>query len=206
MDANKFLENENITEFVSIAGNYCTFAENTQNFDKVAFINKALRLLSSLYFHASQIPHPEDTGLEPAEKFVTEMEWNDIYNKVKMKLGYHDEYLDVFDPVSKEEGEVSIVSLSDNFADIYQDIKNFIVAYGLGNEDLMMSSLWELIYNFQEYWGIKLLNALRILHRLYYSDEQLDEQEDSGENNTDEQRNWLFDEKKRQSKERDDEI
>ncbi|MFO8236583.1 MAG: DUF5063 domain-containing protein [Bacteroidales bacterium] len=207
MDPTEFLEHKDITEFISLAGQYCTFVENTNNFEKVAYIQKSLSLLSSLYFYALKLPDPGDTTFETPEKFVSEMEWNEIYNKVKLKLGYHDDYLDVFDPVSKEEGDVSIVSLADNFADIYQDLKNFIVAYGLENEDLMVSSLWDLLYNFQEYWGIKLLNALRVLHRLYYSEEQLDEKKlDSGENGQNVNRNWLFEERRRQSNEEDDEV
>jgi hypothetical protein len=196
-----FFEDENISEFISNSSEYCTFLENTPNFSRSDFVKRAMELFSALYFFGQKLPAFELEEEAQLEKFVTELDWNTIYDKVKQKLGYHDEYLDLYDPVAKEEEELSILSLADNFADIYQDLKDFSTIYGIGNEDMMQAAVWELNFNFQQYWGPKLLNALRILHRLYYSEDiDLEEEEDehnSGQQNT-QDRNWLFDERKRQ--------
>lgn len=193
-------EDQDVTEFVAQAAEYCTFLENTNNFTKTDFVKKAISLLSGLYFYSLKLPRIEDTEVLTPEKYVTELEWTDIYDKVKTRLGYHDDYLDVYDPVSKEEGDLSIASLADNFADIYQDLKNFTTDYGFGNEEVMAGALWEIIYNFEEFWGIKLLNALRALHRIFYSDEDLEDEEQPGSLDEEERSNWLFDEKRKQSK------
>jgi hypothetical protein len=204
-DFNLF-EDERVTEFVGFAAEYCTFVENTNNFTKTDFVKKALKLFPELYTSTLKLPRKEDIEVDPPEKFVSEMDWNNIYDKVRAKLGYHDDYLDVYDPVSREEGDISIVSLADNFADIYQDLKDFSVAYGYGSEDLMISALWELIYNFEQYWGIKLLNALRVLHRIFFGEENLEEEEPQRDEEQDVSRNWLFEQKRKQSKNKGNEI
>ncbi len=195
-----FFEDGNVSEFISSSSQYCTFLENTPNFNRKDFVKRAIELFSSLYFYGHKLPGFELEEETHLEKFVTELDWNTIYDKVKQKLGYHDEYLDLYDPVAKEEEELSIMSLADNFADIYQDLKDFTTVYGIGNDEMMRAAMWELNYNFEQYWGPKLLNAIRILHRLYYS-EDIDLEEDEGENDTgrndsQENRNWLFDERK----------
>ncbi|MEF8809796.1 MAG: DUF5063 domain-containing protein [Bacteroidales bacterium] len=204
---NKILHNEQVTEFVTRAAEYCTFVENTGNFSKRDFIRKALSLLSEIYTRMMQMPPLENATDAVNEKYVTENDWNTIYQKVSTKLGYHNDYLDIFDPVTKEEEEVSVASLGDNFADIYQDMKDFITLYSMGNEEVMTDALWECQMNFEEYWGHKVLNALRILHRIYFSGEDMEEEsEEQGEEQDSEEQerdNWLFKKKQEQYKKRD---
>ncbi|MBS3770615.1 MAG: DUF5063 domain-containing protein, partial [Bacteroidales bacterium] len=199
---NKILHNEQVTEFVTRAAEYCTFVENTGNFSKRDFIRKALSLLSEIYTRMMQMPPLENATDAVNEKYVTENDWNTIYQKVSTKLGYHNDYLDIFDPVTKEEEEVSVASLGDNFADIYQDMKDFITLYSMGNEEVMTDALWECQMNFEEYWGHKVLNALRILHRIYFGGEDLEEEsEEQGEEQDSEEQerdNWLFKKKQEQ--------
>ena len=204
--SNEILHNERVTDFVTRAAEYCTFVENTVNFNKRDFIRKALSLLSELYTLMMKMPAMENATDAVNEKYVTENDWNAIYQKVSRKLGYHNDYLDVFDPVAKEEEEVSLARLGDNFADIYQDMKDFITLYSMGNDEVMVDALWECQMNFEEYWGHKVLNALRILHRIFFSDEDLEEeQEEDQQQDTENQErdNWLFKRKQEQYKKRD---
>jgi hypothetical protein len=201
-----FFDNQDVTEFVSLAAEYCTFVENTNNFLKSDFVKKSIHILSGLYYYGLKLPRLENSEVAAPEKYVTELEWNDIYEKVNTKLGYHADYLDVYDPVAKEEGEISIASLADNFADLYQDIKDFTTAYGFGNDEVMEGAIYDLVYNFEEYWGMKLLSALRALHRLYFSDEDLQEDDQEQDDKPENKSNWLFEERRKQSKNKGNEI
>ncbi|MFP4622061.1 MAG: DUF5063 domain-containing protein [Bacteroidales bacterium] len=203
-DDNKMLNHDKVSEFVTRSADYCTFVENTDNFSKRDFMRKALSLLSELYTLMMQMPALENATESVNEKYVTENDWNTIYQKVSRKLGYHNDYLDLFDPVAKEDQDLSVASLGDNFADMYQDMKDFITLYSMGNEEVMIDALWECQMNFEEYWGHKALNALRILHRVYFSDEDL-EQEQEGEQDEKnfERDNWLFKRKQEQYKKGD---
>jgi len=203
--AQDLFNNEMVTTFVTRAAEYCTFVENAGNFSKAGFVQKSIRLLSSLYATMAEMPDITNATDSVNQQFVDENDWHRIYHQVTQKLGYHGDYVDVYDPVAREDQDVSIVSLGDNFADIYQDLKNFVTLYGMGNEQVMQDALWECRMNFEEYWGPKLLSALRVLHRVFFSEENLEEEEpEEGQDQDQSTRpNWLFEKKQQQYKKRD---
>ena len=171
------VNSQNVADFVAVAGEYCMFAENTIRFSKVDFLDKARKLLSMVYLKMSLLPKFESIFDDENEKFVTEEDWDYIHQSVKKKLGFHDEYREVFDPLTHEQVEQSTASVSDNLADIYQDLKNFITLFNIGTEEMMNDALWECQLNFEEFWGQKLLNALNAIHRVFFSGDNLDEEE-----------------------------
>jgi uncharacterized protein DUF5063 len=172
------ISSQNVTEFVTVVGEYCVFVENTLRFSKKVFLDKSRRLLPLIYLKASLIPKFDSVFEAENEKFVTEEEWDIIKDSVKQKIGFHDEYREVYDPLTHEQLEQSSASISDNLADIYQDLKNFASLFSAGTEDVMNDALWECQLNFEEFWGQKLLNALKAIHSIYFGEENLDEEED----------------------------
>jgi hypothetical protein len=195
-DLNRNIFSQNVTEFVTVVGEYCVFVENTLRFSKKSFLDKARRLLPLIYLKASLIPKFDSVFEDENERFVTEEEWDIIKQSVKQKLGFHDEYRDVFDPLTHEQLEQSIASISDNLADIYQDLKNFASLYSAGTEEIMNDALWECQLNFEEFWGQKILNALKAIHAVYFGGENLDdeEEEQKQEDNNDiiDTTNWIL--------------
>jgi hypothetical protein len=67
-----------------------------------------------------------------------------------------------------------VSSISENFADIYQDVKDFITAYKIGTLEVMNDALWDLNQNFYQYWGQKIVNSMRAIHQLIATKENLD--------------------------------
>ena len=61
-------------------------------------------------------------------------------------------------------------TISEDMADIYQEMRDFTVIYARGLEELMNDAAWELKVRFSEHWGTKLLRALSALHLLYVND------------------------------------
>lgn len=188
---------QNVTEFVQLAAEFCIFVENTQQFKKKDFIRKLHQLLPLVYLKGTLLPKTESIFDDDNEHFVTEEAWFQIHDMTKQKLGYHDEYLEIFDPQTHEDELQSTASLADNIADIYQDLKNFISLYHVGNDELMNDALWEVQMNFEEFWGQKCTNAMRALHRVFYGNDDLEEDEE--EQNQDPQnlgdidtRNWIL--------------
>lgn len=174
---NNMVYSQNVTEFVIVAGEYCQFVENTLRFSKKDFLDKARKLFPLLYLKGSLLSGFESVFEDENEKFVSEEEWHLVNESVKEKLGYHDEYIEVFDPLTHEQVEQSTASISDNLADIYQDLKNFISLYAIGTEEIMNDALWECQLNFEEFWGQKLLNALKAIHAVYFGEDSFDEDE-----------------------------
>lgn len=174
---------QNITEFVTVASEFCSFAENTLRFSKKDFLDKSRKLLPLLYLKGSLLPKLESIFDDENEKFVTEEEWDFIKESVRKKLGFHDEYREVYDPLTHEQVEQSTASISDNIADVYQDMKNFVTLYNIGTEEIMNDALWECQLNFEEFWGQKLVNALKAVHMIYFSGENLEEEDEDDPNN-----------------------
>jgi len=150
------------------------------------------------------LPKLEPNFDDENEKFVTEEDWDFIHQSVKRKLGFHDEYRDVYDPLTHEQIEQSSASISDNLADIYQDLKNFIGLYNIGTEEIMNDALWECQMNFEEFWGQKLLSALKAIHTVSFSGDDLEnedlEQDENNEINTD---NWFISRRQEDFREED---
>jgi len=73
--------------------------------------------------------------------------------------------------------------VSENIADVYQELKDFAASYQLGEVDIMNDALVVCLEAFGQHWGQKLLNAMRALHALRFSDgfgaEDVDEKENS---------------------------
>ena len=168
---------QNVTEFVTVAGEYCIFVENTARFSKKDFLDKGRKLLPLVYLKGSLLPKFESVFDDENEKFVSEEEWGFIHESVQKKLGFHDEYIEVYDPLTHEQLEQSTTSISDNLADIYQDLKNFITLYNIGTEEIMNDALWECQLNFEEFWGQRLLNALKAIHNIYFGGDDMEEEE-----------------------------
>jgi hypothetical protein len=57
--------------------------------------------------------------------------------------------------------------------DIYQDLKNFLLLYQTGTREVMNDAVWECRLNFESFWGQKLTNSLRAIHKFIYSGEEI---------------------------------
>ena len=75
-------------------------------------------------------------------------------------FGPHDLYWEVFDPYVDEERVAG--SLSDDFLDIYQDLKRGLVAFDKGQHQ---AAVWEWRFHFDHHWGEHAVDALRALQR-----------------------------------------
>jgi hypothetical protein len=73
-------------------------------------------------------------------------------------------------------------------ADIYQDMKDFLLLYQTGTGEVMNDAVWECRMNFENFWGQKLVNSLRAIHKFIYSGEEIAKAEKETDN-IDENRN-----------------
>ncbi|UCG26725.1 MAG: DUF5063 domain-containing protein [Bacteroidales bacterium] len=174
-NGNHIVFSKNVIEFVTVAKEYCTFLDNIDRIKRTAFIDKSRKILSLLYLKAALLPANNPVLDEGNEKFVTEAEWDLVHTKVLRKLGQYDQYTEVFDPRMQEDGEPFQASLSENLADIYQNLMDFLLLYRIGNTDIMNDALWECRLNFEQYWGQGLVNALGALNRVLYGGDIADE-------------------------------
>jgi hypothetical protein len=159
----------NVIEFATVANEFCAFAESVNDLTRKDFLGKLQKLFPLLYLKASLLPQvSEEDAEESPEKFVTEEDYLFILRKLSSKLGEFDSYPEIFEPGTPL-GEANVeANISENVADIYQDLKDFILAYRIGTIDVMRAALWECKNNFEQYWGQRLVNGLRAIHQLIY--------------------------------------
>jgi hypothetical protein len=183
-----------VVEFVAVANEYCKYAEHASEIKSEELLIILQRLLPLLYLKATFIPELTPYFEESNEKFVTESDWSVVHDSFRKKLGSANDYLEVFDERMKESEGPVVGSLAENMADIYQDLKDFILLYQTGTMEVMNDAIWESKQNFENYWGQKLVNALRAIHKFICSGEKINE-EDSvksyGDDNRDKS-NWFI--------------
>ena len=163
-----------VIEFVTVANEFCSFMEAAGQFERLDFIHKTQKLLPLLYLKGSLIPEMESVLKEGNEKFVTEKEYDFVKDQVRAHMGELDDYSERWDPKITGSTEPVITSISENMADIYQDLKDFVSLYSMGTTEIMNDAVWECKMNFENYWGQILVNALRVIHRIVTSDEELE--------------------------------
>ena len=167
---------KNSIEFVTVAAEYCAFIERVRGAERKVFVDTALKILPLLYLKASLIPECEVIGEDDLEVFVTEDDYEMVRRAVAGVLGEQDDYLEVFLPDMAYSDTPIKKCISEDLADIYQDLKDFIGVFQSGLNVTMNDSLCVCKEHFAEFWGQRLVNTMRALHDVKYhsSDEDAD--------------------------------
>ncbi len=168
---NHIVYSPNVIEFVTVAAQTCLFLENISEESNEDFILKAVKILPLVYLKASMIEIPEMVFDDLPERFVSVEDYNFVKEQVESLLGPDDSYLEVFHPDMALSDTPIAAFISENLADVYQELKDFAANYQTVDTDIMNDGLAVCLQAFREHWGQKLLNALRALHSLRYSDE-----------------------------------
>ncbi|WP_319227082.1 DUF5063 domain-containing protein [Draconibacterium orientale] len=161
---------KNVVEFVTVANECCSTIENVSHLTAEENLAKLQKLLPLLYLKASVVEKIEMVMGEELEKFVNELDYNMLHQKWLQLLGENDGFYEVFDPNIQFGEETVRASVSENLMDIYQDLKDCITNYSIGNEEVMNDAISECIYHFEQFWGQQLVNVMRAVHMLVYSD------------------------------------
>ena len=172
-----------VIEFVTVAAEFCNYMERTEGIKRSGFVDTTLKILPLLYLKASLLPECHTIGEDLPENYVTE----EVYEVLRMNLSGllagQDAYLDVFVEDMKYSDQPITRYISEDLADIYQDIKDFIFVFQLGLNETMNDSLAICQENFREYWGQKLVNTLRALHEVKYTQTEEEEEDIEKEDN-----------------------
>ena len=168
-DTTHYVYQEPAIEFVTVAVQLCLYLEQVAEQEKSDFIEKMLCLLPLLYLKARLLPKANDEMDGYPERFVTEQEYEDLRQMVAQKLGSDDAYLEVFVEDMRYSDEPITAFISENIADIYQELKDLACNYQTREEAVMNDALVSCLEGFEQHWGQKLLNVLRPLHALSLS-------------------------------------
>ena len=164
------LYEKNTLEFVAVTLEFCSLMETAHSHTSIVFTDKALKILPLLYLKATLLPESEEREEEDEpEQFITEETYEVIRGHVANLLGAEDMYLETFHPDIQYSDTPIAATISENLADVYQDLGNFAALFRQENEEVMEQALYICKENFQLYWGQKALNALKALHDIRYN-------------------------------------
>ena len=153
-------------DFVTVAAEFCAYLEQSSDRSKEHFVDTMLKLLPFLYVKAHLVKRVESNGDFLPDDKVTEEDYNWIRNIIYSILGNDDDYEElVFDPNTQSD-ETKWSSISENLADMYQSLRNFVSAYQIGIEDCMHDALWLVMDQFELFWGQCLVDSLSRLHQV----------------------------------------
>lgn len=166
----KVTEENNNLGFIALSTKYCVFLENEQTIEQRAFIDTMRKLLASIYINVPEEEMGEESYFFSHDtNWVTENDYNYIRNNVYKIMGEYDEYLEVFAQDMVYSDKPILQTISENLADIYQSLRNYIEAYKTNSEEIIQEATANLIYDFNENWGQKLVNCLRALHEVRFN-------------------------------------
>jgi len=163
-----------VVEFTAAANEFCKYAEHASEINGNELLRIFQRILPFLYIKASLLPALDPVFEDGNENFVTESDWFRIHDTLRDKFGSADDFPEISDETLIASDAVYLSSLSENIADIYQDLKDYLLLYQTGTREVMNDAVWECRQSFEDYWGSKLVNSLRAIHRFIYSGEEIE--------------------------------
>ena len=169
---------KNVIEFVTVCREFCKWLEDGDIKSRKEFAGTSLKILPLLYLKTSVLKKPELILDDFLENFVTEDNYEYVRTRIKTIMGKFDDYLEVFTQDIQLSESPLTSSVSENIADIYQDIKDFILNYRTAVTEIMNDALAEVLNKFEIYWGQQLVNVLRAIHQAYYGNNGFDNNED----------------------------
>ena len=158
-----------VLETVTIAKEFCYYFDDVDTKSFNGILNFVHRILPLLYLKGTFLPDIEVEYPEANEKFVTPEQWEELFYALREKFGNKDEYY-IIDPQYINETEPLKASLSENIADIYQPMKDFIQLFEKNTYATRQVAVYEFKYLFQTHWGYRIGNIIPKVHHLLYED------------------------------------
>lgn len=170
---------KNVIEFATVAREYCVFAENAGKYTKADYMKVAARMLALLYMKGSLLPEltlASDDGLPEIVDYET---YETVRRGIRARLTSHDSYLTTFKEDFQYSETALAANISEDMADIYQDIRNFCEQYQCGDDAVMHDAVATVAEKFRTYWSQRAANALTAINAALYSGDDLSDEKAS---------------------------
>ncbi len=165
-----------VIEFLTVAHEFCVFTEKAETFSQDDVLNFYQKILPLMYVKGSLLPLVENHEDVIAERFVNEEQWENMFHLLHDKFAEGDTYTSVHKNDYNEWVPVS-ASIADNIADVYQDMKDFVMLYQKGTHHAKENALYECRKLFSQRWGIRTIKAQMAIHQLLFSDKTNSDEE-----------------------------
>ena len=165
----------NSLSLIAMANEYCHDIESTLEKDREEFVTAMLKLLPRIYIVITDVEDKEDNNeLDYIDSYLYEDTYNNVRENMYRLMGEDDVYLEVFEEDMKYSDTPIATTISENLADIYQELYNFLMTLQNVPTEVATNLIYVLKDNFKSYWGQTLVNVMRALHSLKYNESDFD--------------------------------
>lgn len=161
------VRSKQVAEMLTVANEFCLFIEEIDRYDKTYIAEYFHRVLPLLYIRGSLIPETELNEDFDNERFVIEETWEYLYNQI-MNLFGKDNLVYYWNTELNESAQTSV---SEILADIYQDLKDFIMLFSKPAHYAKLNSVHMCRDLFVRRWGKSIPLLLNHLHGIIYEHE-----------------------------------
>jgi hypothetical protein len=161
------VSSKSVLEMLTVANDYCLFMEKAEDYTRDEILSYAQKVLPLVYIKCTLLPVVETGDDDITEHFVTEEQWELLFNTLRIKLENDDIYyfIDLYETNNQDPVRAS---LSENLSDIYQDMKDFVLLYQKPLRSAKLNAVNDCRSLFETRTGTTLVNALKAIHHLAY--------------------------------------
>jgi hypothetical protein len=161
------LYSRKVIDMLTVANEYCLFIEKAEDFTKEEVFQYTQKLLPLIYLKASLLPVIPVHDENAAEHFVTEEQWENLFNTLSIKFGNDDIY-HFIDLNEKSHSDPVRASLAENLTDLYQDLKDFVLLFQKPLRISQENAVRDCKNLFETRFGYRLVNAQQAIHSILY--------------------------------------
>lgn len=159
-----------LINLVALCSEYCAALENSGELEKSDFVNALLGYLPRIYFEFHDLDAGESASLEEwgvgLSDHLDEMQYETVRMQLAAVFGEDDTYLETFEKDMKYSETPIATTISENLADIYQSLYDFVAEVRESDGDNLEEAFRVCKDAFKDYWSQTLCNVLRALNSL----------------------------------------
>ena len=163
-----------VIEMLTVANEFCLYLEKADEYKMEDILKYLQKLIPIIYLKASLLPEIEVSDDSAAEHFVTEEQWEALFNLLRSKFADDDIYY-TLDPHDRNNTDPVRASISEGLADIYQDMKDFILLYQKPFNSSKENAIHECKDLFAKRTGYRLVDLQKAIHYILFQEVEVDE-------------------------------
>ena len=163
----------NVIDMFTVANEFCIFTEKANNYNPEEVLQYYAKICPLLYLKGAILPMVEADEDYFGERFVNEDQWENIYNALLTVFPGKDEFFTL--SYENTDNIPLKASISEHLADIYQDLKDFVLLYQKNHTYAKQNAVYECRHLFINHWGARIAALLPALHAIAFPAESEDE-------------------------------
>jgi len=167
---NNPVASKSVLEMLTVANDFCSFLEKAGDSGREKLLIYLQRVLPLIYIKASLLPEVEVEDEDAIEHYVTEAEWEEMFNTLRSGFG-EDDLFYFIDLHEQSHQDAVRGSLAESITDLYQDLKDFVLLYQKPLTAFRQNAVMECKRLFANRYGYRIVNAHAAIHYLLYKGE-----------------------------------